>query len=115
MALAPCRECGANVSTAASTCPHCGVPGPAPKSARITLSRAHSNGAPTDLFVGVDEGEVYELSTAAPITEDILPGAHVLGMQWGYDGDGIVEVTFEIGHDQELAATFTFGEEVEIR
>lgn len=29
MALQPCRECGAQVSTEAPTCPHCGVPDPA--------------------------------------------------------------------------------------
>lgn len=29
MALAPCRECGASISTEAPTCPHCGVPHPA--------------------------------------------------------------------------------------
>jgi TM2 domain-containing membrane protein YozV/RNA polymerase subunit RPABC4/transcription elongation factor Spt4 len=28
MALLPCRECGHNVSTEATTCPNCGVPGP---------------------------------------------------------------------------------------
>jgi hypothetical protein len=32
MSLVPCRECGAQVSTAAETCPHCGIgkPGVAP-------------------------------------------------------------------------------------
>ena len=29
MALKPCRECGAQVSTAAEVCPHCGVRSPA--------------------------------------------------------------------------------------
>jgi hypothetical protein len=29
MALAPCRECGEQVSTEAATCPHCGVGRPA--------------------------------------------------------------------------------------
>ena len=28
MALAPCRECGRDVSTEAAACPHCGVPRP---------------------------------------------------------------------------------------
>ena len=28
MALKPCRECGASISTEAQTCPHCGVPDP---------------------------------------------------------------------------------------
>jgi tetratricopeptide (TPR) repeat protein len=28
MALRSCRECGANISTEAQTCPHCGVPDP---------------------------------------------------------------------------------------
>ena len=26
MALKPCRECGASISTEAQTCPHCGAP-----------------------------------------------------------------------------------------
>jgi hypothetical protein len=34
MALVPCRECGASVSTAADTCPHCGVSKPAGSSKR---------------------------------------------------------------------------------
>ena len=29
MALRPCRECGAQVSTEADTCPHCGIAQPA--------------------------------------------------------------------------------------
>lgn len=29
MALIPCRECGKNVSSAAETCPHCGIKSPA--------------------------------------------------------------------------------------
>jgi hypothetical protein len=29
MALKPCRECGAEISTLAKTCPHCGVSSPA--------------------------------------------------------------------------------------
>jgi uncharacterized membrane protein YvbJ len=28
MPLKPCRECGANVSKEAQTCPHCGAPHP---------------------------------------------------------------------------------------
>ena len=32
MALQPCRECGAQVSTEAKSCPHCGVPDPASRS-----------------------------------------------------------------------------------
>jgi hypothetical protein len=28
MALKPCRECGAEISTAATTCPHCGMKSP---------------------------------------------------------------------------------------
>src|SRR5688572_2860517 len=31
MALKPCRECGAQVSTSAKTCPHCGVKSPVKK------------------------------------------------------------------------------------
>jgi hypothetical protein len=35
MALAPCRECQASISTETATCPHCGVP--------------HPHGAPVDI------------------------------------------------------------------
>ena len=35
MALKPCRECGAQVSTEAVSCPHCGIGEPA--SAKIAL------------------------------------------------------------------------------
>src|SRR5438105_1794459 len=38
MALAQCRECGRNVSTEASSCPHCGVPGPTVAAARRSTS-----------------------------------------------------------------------------
>ena len=34
MALKPCRECGAQVSTEAEVCPHCGVRSPTAKSGR---------------------------------------------------------------------------------
>ena len=33
MALALCRECGRDVSTEASSCPHCGVPNPSAEKA----------------------------------------------------------------------------------
>src|SRR5579862_8845234 len=42
MALKPCRECGAQVSDAAETCPHCGVPAPA--GARPASTRTGSKG-----------------------------------------------------------------------
>jgi rRNA maturation protein Nop10 len=32
MALAQCRECKGTVSTLSKSCPHCGVPNPAPAS-----------------------------------------------------------------------------------
>lgn len=35
MAMAPCRECGKEVSTTAKTCPHCGTQWPANKAALI--------------------------------------------------------------------------------
>ena len=34
MSMTRCRECGAEVSTAAAVCPHCGVRDPASASAR---------------------------------------------------------------------------------
>lgn len=35
MAISTCRECKADVSTEAATCPHCGVPSPAPAKAKF--------------------------------------------------------------------------------
>ena len=35
MALAPCRECGAQISDQAPACPHCGVPRAAPQIAPV--------------------------------------------------------------------------------
>ncbi|HWK96210.1 MAG TPA: hypothetical protein VNR39_12390 [Pseudolabrys sp.] len=39
MALKPCRECGANVSTSAEICPHCGVRAPASSDVLGALGR----------------------------------------------------------------------------
>lgn len=42
MALTQCRECRKDVSTEAASCPHCGVPGPAPASASPSQSAGAS-------------------------------------------------------------------------
>lgn len=41
MSLSPCRECGALVSQAAPSCPHCGVPLPAPVARMPPVPRDH--------------------------------------------------------------------------
>lgn len=44
MALAPCRECGGQVSTEAAACPHCGVPDPS-REEEVTAQETPSGGS----------------------------------------------------------------------
>jgi hypothetical protein len=46
MALAPCRECGQQISTEADSCPHCGVPSPTQSDEWIELERRLDTIAP---------------------------------------------------------------------
>jgi RNA polymerase subunit RPABC4/transcription elongation factor Spt4 len=53
MALKPCRECGAQVSTSAEVCPHCGVRAPASKDPLAVLTpQKSSTGASTQGWSG---------------------------------------------------------------
>lgn len=55
MALAPCRECGANVSTEAPSCPQCGVPRPVAELPRPT--RPSFDLAPQEESGGMSKGK----------------------------------------------------------
>jgi len=44
MALKPCRECGAQVSTSAEVCPHCGVRSPAAENPVTVVGQPASKG-----------------------------------------------------------------------
>jgi hypothetical protein len=50
MALAQCRECAGEVSTYASTCPHCGAPSPV---ARPVVMRQNRTGRRVLRFAGI--------------------------------------------------------------
>lgn len=82
MALAPCRECGASVSTEAVSCPHCGVPNPTSVPATPPALSA----------VGNDEAVASPPPIAPPEPEPSLPWpappAQPLGLsreiKWGF-------------------------------
>jgi RNA polymerase subunit RPABC4/transcription elongation factor Spt4 len=42
MPVVACRECGGQVAPSAPTCPHCGAPEPAPRTAAISVTRLRS-------------------------------------------------------------------------
>lgn len=72
MALAPCRECGEEVSTEASSCPRCGVDQPV---TALPLTGQAPHGGPWDDWV------VWELKQGKQSPEDIAQilsehGAH---------------------------------------
>jgi hypothetical protein len=108
MALITCRECGAQVSSSAPTCPQCGVPSPAGKSATITVTRRKQLSAGARrLDVQLDDGESVKLGGGAAHTFDLTPGKHTLFFCYG-DAD-VYEEDFEIEHGQALNAEIAVG------
>src|SRR5689334_11699865 len=75
MALRSCRECGKDVSTEARTCPHCGIPRPAPEHAPPTSQERRTGAIALALLavVGVGARTVISAlsngpSAPAPVT-----------------------------------------------
>lgn len=67
MALLPCRECGQQVSTEASICPHCGVGRPTEEPAATPVAQVSTPGSSNSVVVGVLIGiGILALIFAAP-------------------------------------------------
>jgi hypothetical protein len=52
MALVECRECEKEVSTEAPTCPHCGIPNPAPTPVAVVAEETTEGGSAGFILVG---------------------------------------------------------------
>jgi len=75
MALAQCRECAREVSTEASSCPHCGVPGPTGAAAgRSAPSSAPATGSPFTRRPPIVSARQERAAQAEPATEHSLSG-----------------------------------------
>ena len=82
MALIKCPECAKDISTRASTCPHCGVPmSPAEASGNSPLSKdLAARHAPTVSPVGAWKPNPEELGCMALILFFFMPWAQLLGV-----------------------------------
>ena len=65
--MTTCRECGANVSSAAATCPHCGIECP---SAAVKQSQATAKLIRNMLVIVIVGGGVYSCATMFNRTSD---------------------------------------------
>lgn len=110
MALVPCRECGAEISAAAPTCPKCGVPAPAGKTASLVVTRERRlMGAISLIWVGMNDlGK--ELSGGDSVSFDLVPGEHQLEV--GYGEGNTYEYTFEVGPGESKHAIVAMGKGV---
>jgi len=86
MAIAKCRECGAEVSDSAKTCPKCGVAKPVKKTSLITKIFLGLLGLGLiSQFIGGNSGS--KGSTSIPVSASTKPNAAtpvLLGSQWSY-------------------------------
>jgi hypothetical protein len=75
MALKPCRECGASISTEAQTCPHCGAPDPTKDKSAAPDPAKDKSAAPDPtkdktsrgMIAGVGAGVIFILAVLAII------------------------------------------------
>lgn len=110
MALVPCRECGAEISAAAPTCPKCGVPSPAGKTASLVVTRERRlTGAILLMWVGI-EGRGKQLSGGQSVSFDLAPGEHQLEV--GFGGDDLYEYEFEVAPGESKRAVVAIGKGV---
>lgn len=76
MALLPCRECGAQVSDGAPTCPSCGVASPGGQAQLVIQREKRLQGAIVPLGVWVDSSHLGSLRSGQSISMSVSPGVH---------------------------------------
>ena len=75
MALVSCRECAAQISDQAATCPHCGVSGPAGMGS-LTFVRSGLKNAGLKVHVYVDGKPFGTMGMRGQVVVPVTPGNH---------------------------------------
>jgi len=77
MALVACRECQSEVADSAPTCPRCGVPNPAGKSAKLHIVRKKQIAAAAGAVdVELDGSHVASVRAGQSLSINVAPGEH---------------------------------------
>ena len=97
MALVPCKECGAKISTNAPVCPTCGTPWPASHTkASIVFQRSpKALGFANIIKVSIDNKQVCELASGTQFGIDIEPGTYTIRGAGTLGGKSEVTMAFE--------------------
>ena len=95
MALVKCRECGSEVSDSATTCPHCGVSGPAGM-ATLTFVRTGFYGRASRVEVFVDQKPFGKVEGKSGIVVPVTPGSHHIELRNSYGKSTVT--TIEASH-----------------
>jgi hypothetical protein len=98
MALAACRECGAQVSDSATTCPSCGVPDPVETDTFVVVTRkGRLSGALLKYHLTIDEDPTQTISNGQTVRLRIKPGKHHVELETGgIDGGKVLAEQFEV-------------------
>ena len=80
MALVKCKECKKEISSAALTCPYCGIPEPGKYvPCLVTVHRHAFSILATKIFV--DNGYVGEVHNERTASFEVIPGKRILSLR----------------------------------
>ena len=92
MAMTNCRECGTDVSDAASACPRCGVSAPA-GSCTLVVNRPSLMNAIIGTEVYVDGNALGSLRPRGKLSMGVSPGVHTVEVRTSKGSAGSTSVT----------------------
>jgi zinc-ribbon domain len=96
MAMIQCRECGADISDSAATCPKCGVPAPGGTGTLTFIRPQFRNGA-IGVEVYVDGQPFGNLRMKGRLSVSVAPGDHHIELLTSQGKSGVGSVTTRSG------------------
>lgn len=109
MALAACRECGAQVSDSASTCPSCGVPDPVETDTFLVVTRkGRLAGAAVTYYLTID-GATDTISGGQTVQLRLKPGSHQIELETTGAGAKRIRDEFNIASGETAEYDIAFS------
>ena len=108
MALINCPECSNNISTKATSCPHCGYTIPVTPGL-ITLSRKKQiRASALKVHVFIDDFLIGSLRPGQEIEEELEPGKHSLMVKFGTRK--VMDYHLKISAGEHFVGRFRFND-----
>jgi hypothetical protein len=108
MALIQCRECGADISDSAATCPRCGVSAPG-GTGTLTLLRPQFRNGAIGVEVYVDGRPYGSLRMKGRLSIPIAPGDHHVELRTSQGKSGVGTVTTRSGETMLTVSLSVLG------